>query len=97
MQYASKIDDASLTSADVLVNLAVNLLNKRQLPPATTILDRAIARFPEAAEAYYYRALAALQTQNTASAKADLEKFVALARPDAPELVQAKELLSKIK
>jgi tetratricopeptide (TPR) repeat protein len=97
MGYAGKIDDTLLTESSPLVNLGVNLLNKRQAAHATTIFDRAIARFPAEPESYYYRALSALQTQNTANAKADLEKFIALARPDAPELVQAKELLSKIK
>ena len=29
--------------------------------------------------------------------KADLEKFVSIAPPDAPQLAQAKELLAKIK
>lgn len=97
MQYAATIDDAALTDPGVLINLGVNLLNKRQMAHAVTVLDRAIARFPDVPEAYYYRALGSLQLQKTAAAKADLEKFIGMAPPEAPELVQARELLSKIK
>jgi cytochrome c-type biogenesis protein CcmH/NrfG len=61
------------------------------------LFSRAIARFPAAPEAYFYRGLIELQSQKTAEAKADLEKFVALAPADAPQLAQAKELLAKIK
>lgn len=97
MGYLAKIDAAAVTEPAVLVNPAVNLLTKRQAAHAAVILDRAITRFPDAPEAYFYRALIRLQAQDNAAAKADLEKFVALAPPDAPQITQAKELLSKLK
>ena len=63
------------------------------------LLDRTITRFPAAPEPYFYRGFARLQvdTKDTDAAKADLEKFVATAPPTAPEMAQAKDLLSKIK
>ena len=82
-----------------IVNAAINMISKRQPANAVKLLDRAIARFPAAPEAYFYRGFARLQvnTTDTAAAKADLEKFVATAPPTAPEMAQAKDLLSKIK
>ena len=99
MGYLDKIDDAALTDPAPLTNAAVNLINKRQSAAAIKIADRAIARFPDAPVAYFYRGFARLQASqtDTAAAKADLEKFVSIAPPDAPELPQAKDLLSRIK
>jgi tetratricopeptide (TPR) repeat protein len=99
MKYLDKIDDAALPEPTPLVNAGVNMINKHQPANAVKLLDRAIARFPDTAEPYFYRGFARLQLDqtNTADAKADLEKFVATASPSAPELPQAKDLLSKIK
>jgi tetratricopeptide (TPR) repeat protein len=97
MGYMAKVEDASLTSDEVLVNAGVNMLTRRQADHAMILFARAIARFPESPDAYFYRGLIELQTQKTAEAKADLEKFVALAPANAPQLAQAKELLGKIK
>jgi Tfp pilus assembly protein PilF len=99
MGYLDKVDDAALAEPAPLVNAAINMISKRQPANAVKLLDRAIARFPGDAEAYFYRGFARLQvdTNDTAAAKADLEKFVATAPPTAPEMAQAKDLLSKIK
>jgi len=97
MQYLARIDDATMTEPDVLVSAAINLINKQQTASAITLLDRIVARFPQYADAYFYRGFAKLKANNTAEGKADLEKYVALAPADAPPLAQAKELLSKIK
>ncbi len=99
MGYLGKIDDASLAEPGPLVNAAINMISKRQPANAVKLLDRAIARFPTTPEAYFYRGFARLQvdTKDTDAAKADLEKFVATAAPTAPEMAQAKDLLSKIK
>jgi Tfp pilus assembly protein PilF len=99
MGYLEKIDDAALADPSPLVNAAINMIGKKQPANAVKLLDRAIARFPDDAEAYFYRGFARLQldTNDTAAAKADLEKFVATAPATAPEMAQAKDLLSKIK
>lgn len=99
MGYLDKIDEAALTEPAPLVNAAINMINKRQPANAVKLLDRAITRFPENPEAYFYRGFARLQvnTNDTAAAKADLEKFVETAPANAPEMAQAKDLLAKIK
>jgi len=98
MSYLEKIDDTALTEPTPLVNAAINMINKHQPANAIKLLDRSITRFPDSPEAYFYRGFAKLQVSTTdASAKADLEKFVATAPPTAPEMPQAKDLLSKVK
>ncbi len=97
MGYLAHIDEASLAEPEPLVNAAVNLLNRRRPAEATLLVNRVIARFPNAPDAYFYRAYASLQTDKPAEAKPDLEKYIALAPPDGANMAQAKDLLSKIK
>ncbi len=97
MGYLSQIDEAALDDPAILADAAVNLINKNRSADAITVLDRVIARFPEAADAYYYRGFAKLKANRNAEAKGDLEKYVALAPPGAPQVAQAKELLANIK
>lgn len=97
MGYLAKIEDASLDNPGPLADAAVNLINKNRSADAITLLDRVINRFPAAADAYFYRGFAKLQGGNNADGRADLEKFVTMAPPSAPQLAQAKELLANIK
>lgn len=97
MGYLDKIDEATLPNPDPLSNAAVALLKKGQIAGGVKVLDRVIARFPDAPEPYFYRGAGRLQADQKAEAKADLEKFVALAPPDAPMVAQAKEWLGQIK
>lgn len=95
--YLAKIDDGAMSEPDILLNPAVGLLRRQQTAPALRVLDRVIARFPQAPDPYFFRGLARLQAKNAADAKVDLEKYVSLAPADAPQLAQAKDLLAKIK
>jgi tetratricopeptide (TPR) repeat protein len=96
MGYLSKIDEAALDDPSVLADAAVALINKNRPADAVTVLDRVIARFPNAADPYFYRGFAYQQGRKNAEAKADLEKYLALA-PAGAQAAQAKELLEKIK
>ena len=96
-QYASRVDMAKMSDPDPIVNLAITMLNKNQPNIAIQTLGPAVARFPQAPDPYYYRALAELQLQQMDKARADLEKFLPLAPPDSKEAQQAKEMLDKIK
>jgi len=96
MGYLGRIDEAALADPDPLLNAAMNLLNRRRSADATAVLLRVIGRFPEAADAYFYRAYASIQANKPADAKPDLEKYLALA-PAGPQAAQAKELLGTIK
>ncbi len=99
MEYLGKIDDSALADSRPLTDAGINMIQAHQPANALKLLDRAIARFPDEAEPYFYRGFARLQLNqtDTAAAKADLEKFVSMAPPTAQELPQAKDLLSKIK
>ena len=95
--YLSKIDEATLDDPAVLADAAVNLINKGRTADAIAVLDRVIGRFPAAADAYYYRGFAMLRAGKSGEAKGDLEKYLALAPPGAPQAAQAKDLLATIK
>ena len=96
-QVLSTIDPAKIADPAVLLNVGITLINQGKPAEALTYFDQAVTRFPAHADGYYYRGVANLQLQKNAEAKADLEKFVGLASPDAPELAMAKKILEQLK
>ena len=96
LAYLAKIDDGTISDPEILLNTAMNLLNRRRSAEATTVLDRVIARFPDNADAYFYRGYAKMQAAKAPDAKADLEKYLALA-PAGAQAEQAKTMLASIK
>jgi tetratricopeptide (TPR) repeat protein len=96
MSYLGRIDEAALTDPELMVNAAMNLLNRRRSAEAATLLTRVIARFPASADAYFYRGYAGMQANKPAEAKPDLEQYLKLAPPDAPLVTQAKDMLSRM-
>lgn len=97
LAYVEKMDEKTLPDPEPLLNVAASVLRKQLWADAIKIIDRAIARFPDAADSYYYRGLARLNNKDSAGAKADLEKFVSMAPAGSAEVTQAKDILSKIK
>ncbi len=97
LDYTAKIDEKTLPDADPLLNIAASLLRKKEWAESIKLLDRTIAKFPQAPDAYYYRGLAKLNSKDNAGAKADLEKFVSIAPPTDEQVAQAKDILSKMK
>lgn len=91
------VDDAKVVDPVVFLNLGIGMINEGKQAEAIPWFDRAIARFPDYPDSYYYRGLSYVALGKNAEAKADLEKFVAIAKPDAPELAQAKAILESIK
>ena len=91
------VDETKMTDPVVYINIAIAAINDGKHADALPWLDKAIARFPDQADPYYYRGLAYLGTGKNAEAKADLTKFVAMAKPDAPELATAKKILETLK
>lgn len=91
------IDAARITDPTVFVNIGISLINDKKPAEAVTWLTKGITTFPKDPSAYYYRGIAQLSLGNTAGAKADLEKFVAIAPAEAPELATAKKILETIK
>jgi tetratricopeptide (TPR) repeat protein len=105
----ASVDDAQVKEAAVFVNVGINLVNQNKAKDAMPFFDRAIARFPDSPDAYYYRGISELQIGSAvrpdnpaegdkllAAGKADLQKFVQMA-PTAPEAEAAKKLLEQLK
>ncbi len=96
-EYLGKMNDSTMTNSEMLADVAITLINKKQFPDAEKVLERTIARFPESASLFYYRALARLQQQKVPDGKADLEKFVGMTGADPKQVAHAKDLLGRIK
>lgn len=95
-QVLSAIDSSKIPDPAVLLNVGITLINQGKAADALTYFDQVVTRFPAHADGYYYRGITYLQLQKNAEAKADLEKFVGLASPDAPELAMAKKFLEQL-
>jgi tetratricopeptide (TPR) repeat protein len=95
-QLLASVDDAAVKDPTTFVNVGISLLNQNKPDEALSYFEKAIARFPQSGDAYYYRALVRLQKTDTEGAKADLRKFLELA-PNAPEAPAARKALEQIK
>lgn len=96
MAYLARIDDSTLSDPEMPVNTAINMLNRRHSAEAITLLDRVIVRFPESADAFFYRGYAKMQAGKNADAKPDLEKYLDMA-PAGAQAAQAKQMIASIK
>lgn len=93
----ASVEDAQVDDPTVLLNIGIGLFNDGKQEEALPWFTKAITAFPDRADAYYYRALSYISGGKMDEAKADLEKFIAIAPADAPELAQAKAILESIK
>lgn len=91
------IDLTKVEDPAPFINLAIGKINDQKVDEAVALLDKLVARFPNDATVYYYRGRAYLAAKKMVEAKADLEKFVAMAKPDARELADAKKILEQLK
>ena len=96
-QLLESVDDSKVVDPAVFLNIGIGMINERKHEEAVPWFDRAIKRFPEHADGYYYRGISYISLGKTAEAKADLEKYVSMAQPDAPELATAKQILASMK
>ncbi len=95
-QIMATIDESKITTPSTLLNIGIGMLNAKKPDQALVWFDKAIARFPQYPDAYYYRGITELQEGKTDAAKTDLTKFVEMA-PNAPEAATAKAILEKLK
>ena len=79
------------------INGAITLINDGKAEDAIALLTKLNELFPKQNEIYYYRGRAYVSAKKLPEAKADLEKFVAGAPPDARELPDAKKILEQLK
>ena len=79
------------------INGGINLINDGKPDEAIALLTKLSEVFPKQNEIYYYRGRAYLAAKKMPEARADMEKFVAAAPPDARELPDAKKILEQLK
>lgn len=91
------VDLAKVEDPAPFINLAIGKINEQKHDEAIALLDKLIARFPKDPGLLYYRGRAYLAAKKMPEAKADLEKFVASALPDARELPDARKILEQLK
>jgi Tfp pilus assembly protein PilF len=92
-----EIDITKVKNPLPFINASISLINENKADEALEMLNRVAAQFPTQAETYYYRGRAYVAAKKLPEAKADLEKFVSMAAPDARELPDAKKILEQIK
>jgi predicted Zn-dependent protease len=91
------IDMSQVKDPTLFINMAIGSINAGKADDAIATLDMVGKQFPAQANILYYRARAYIVGKKMAEAKADLEKFVSIAPPDARELPDAKKLLEQLK
>ncbi len=91
------IDMSKVTDPVLFLNAGITLINQGKASDAKAMFDKVIEHFPNAPEGYYYRGRAYLAMNSFPEAKADLQKFISLAKPDAPEVAEAKKILEQLK
>jgi predicted Zn-dependent protease len=91
------IDITQVKDPVMFINMAISSINAGKADDAIATLDKVGKQFPTRADVYYYRGRANIVGKKLVEAKADLEKFVSMAAPDARELADAKKLLEQLK
>jgi tetratricopeptide (TPR) repeat protein len=79
------------------MNVIIGMINEQKSEEALALLGKLMTKFPNETALHYYRGRANLAAKNLPEARADLEKFVAGAPPDARELDDAKKILEQLK
>ena len=90
------VDMTKAKEPRAFINQAINYINSQQSAEAIDLLTKVMAQFPNDASIVYYRGKAYVAASKLPEAKADFEKFVASAPPDAPQMADAKKLLEQL-
>ena len=91
------IDITQVKDPTQFINVAIGSINAGKADEAIALLDKIAKQFPTRADILYYRARANIVGKKLPEAKADLEKFISVAPPDAPQVADAKKLLEQLK
>ena len=95
----STVDLTKVRDPRAFINSSINKINsgdKAQAEAAIQTLDKLIPQFPNEHMLLYLRGRANLSATRHAEAKADLEKYVSLAPPTAPQVADAKKLIEQL-
>lgn len=90
------IDITQVKEARAFVNLAINKINAGKHDEAIALLTKLQTQFPSDLSILYYRGRAYVAATKLPEAKADLEKFVAGAPADSPQVADAKKILEAL-
>jgi predicted Zn-dependent protease len=93
------VDLTKVKDPRAFINSAINKINsgdKAQAEQAIELLTKLIAQFPNDPLLLYLRGRAYLVGTKLAEAKADFEKYIAVAPPTAAQLADAKKLLEQL-
>jgi tetratricopeptide (TPR) repeat protein len=91
------VDMTQVKDPTMFINQAINEINADRPDEAVALLDKIGKQFPTRVDILYYRGRANIKGKKLVEARADLEKFVSMAPPDAKELADAKKLLEQLK
>jgi Tfp pilus assembly protein PilF len=78
------------------INNAITLINEKKGVEAADVLTKLLVQFPNQAEIFYYRGRAYFSADKLEEAKADLDKFVTMGKPDSKEVADAKKILEQM-
>jgi predicted Zn-dependent protease len=91
------VDMTQVKDPSPIINGAITMINDSKPDDALALLDKVRQQFPDRADVYYYRGRAHVSAKKLPEAKADFEKYVSMAPPDARELADAKKILEQLK
>ena len=107
-QVLGSIEESKIPDAMLYADFGVALMKKQKATEALQYLDKAVTRFPQAPEPYYYRALVLVDLFNAKTdpkdpeklallgkIKADLSKYLQVV-PNGPEADNVKKLIEQI-
>jgi tetratricopeptide (TPR) repeat protein len=90
------IDLTQVKEPRAFINMAINQINGGKAAEAIELLTKLHAQFPNDHSILYYRGRAYVAATKLPEAKADFEKFVAVAPADSPQVADAKKLLEQL-
>ena len=95
LELLKGIDETAIKSPDLFFNIGVNFLNANQPEQAIAYFTKAITVDPGYADGYFRRALAYVQINRIAEARADLGKLLELA-PEGASADAARKTLEQL-
>lgn len=96
LQLLAGIDEAAIRTPDIFFNIGVNFLNANHPDQAIAYFTKAVTVDPAYADGYFRRALAYIQTNRIAEARADLQKLLELT-PEGAQADAARKTLEQLK
>lgn len=93
--YIARLPQGATLDPNTLLNLGIKSFNEGKMDQALAQFDRVVKENPSLADAYYYRALAYLNQDKKAEAKADLQKLLEI-DPNNRYAKDAREMLKDL-